>query len=501
MARNDTAVRTLEELPREISLLAGELDTPAMVRMNGFQMEADLLRGQKTGIFLDQRENYLAAARYATGKALDCFTSTGGFALHLARTCERVEAIDSSAPALAAARRNAERNDILNATFPRSRCVRLAFPSYSSARDTFDPIVLDPPAFAKSRKQVEGAMRGYKDINLRALRLLGPGGVLVTCSCSHHVSEAMLLEVVAEASLDAGRTLRVLDRRTQAQDHPILSHSTGNDVPEVLSSCRWLAERRGSWDKISFHAMQIQNGTKSDKEIEMPKSTTGEGGRNTGGRRGFLKGAAAGAAALVAKPGRVKAQEVAQTKAAGTSLPSARLAAAETAPPRRRADVYSTDRPGADFMLEVIKTLGFPSTFAPIPDLAFAVCTRCDPEPRRQTKTLNCLTCCHEESSVAMAHGYAKIEGKPLMVMAHGTVGLQHASDGDLQAAFADSRARIHPSRQYCGRDVETRRRGNGRTACRMRPPWSAITRSTTISRIALTQFAGSRLCARTRPP
>ena len=101
--------------------------------------------------------------------------------------------------------------------------------SYSSARRTFDTIVLDPPAFAKSRKQIEGAMRGYKDINLRALRLLGPGGILVTCSCSHHVSEAMLLEVVAEASLDAGRTLRVLERRTQAQDHPILL-----TVPETM---------------------------------------------------------------------------------------------------------------------------------------------------------------------------------------------------------------------------------------------------------------------------
>lgn len=228
VARNDTAVRTLEELPREIKLVAGELDGPAVVHMNGFQMEADLLHGQKTGIFLDQRENYLAAARYATGKALDCFTSTGGFALHLARTCERVEAIDSSASALAAAMRNAERNDILNVTF-READVFDVLSNYSSARHTFDTIVLDPPAFAKSRKQVEGAMRGYKDINLRALRLLGPGGVLVTCSCSHHVSEAMLLEVVAEASLDAGRTLRVLDRRTQAQDHPILL-----TVPETM---------------------------------------------------------------------------------------------------------------------------------------------------------------------------------------------------------------------------------------------------------------------------
>ena len=146
--------------------------------MNGFQMEADLLHGQKTGIFLDQRENYLAAARHATGRALDCFTSTGGFALHLARTCQQVEAVDSSGTTRSyRGQRNAEANDLLNTTF-READVFDVLSSYSSARRIFDTIVLDPPAFAKSRKQVEGAMRGYKDINLRALRLLGPGGIL-----------------------------------------------------------------------------------------------------------------------------------------------------------------------------------------------------------------------------------------------------------------------------------------------------------------------------------
>jgi 23S rRNA (cytosine1962-C5)-methyltransferase len=221
-------VRSLEQLPRETRLIAGELDGPVTVHMNGFQLEADLLRGQKTGIFLDQRENYLAASRYAWGSALDCFTSTGGFALHLARTCEQVEAIDSSGPALAAAERNAEANGISNVAF-READVFEVLSGYASARRVFNTIVLDPPAFAKSRKQIDGAMRGYKDINLRALRLLPAEGILVTCSCSHHVSEAMLLEVVAEASLDAGRTLRVLERRTQAQDHPILL-----TVPETL---------------------------------------------------------------------------------------------------------------------------------------------------------------------------------------------------------------------------------------------------------------------------
>jgi 23S rRNA (cytosine1962-C5)-methyltransferase len=221
VARNDSAVRALEDLPRETRLLSGELEGPVAIHMNGFRLEADLLHGQKTGIFLDQRENYLAAARYAKGNALDCFTSTGGFALHLARVCETVEAVDSSAAALAAAQRNADANNSTNITFREADAFEI-LSSYASARRNFETVVLDPPAFAKSRKQLEGAVRGYKDINLRALRLLGPGGVLVTCSCSHHLSEAMLLEIVAEASLDAGRTLRVLERRTQSADHPVL---------------------------------------------------------------------------------------------------------------------------------------------------------------------------------------------------------------------------------------------------------------------------------------
>jgi 23S rRNA (cytosine1962-C5)-methyltransferase len=139
----------------------------------------------------------------------------------MAPRCDSVEAVDSSAAALDRARRNAERNGIANVSF-READVFDVLTAYASARRTFSTVVLDPPAFAKSRSAVERAARGYKDINLRALRLLGPGGVLVTCSCSHHVSEAMLLEVVAEAALDAGRTLRILERRTQARDHPIL---------------------------------------------------------------------------------------------------------------------------------------------------------------------------------------------------------------------------------------------------------------------------------------
>jgi 23S rRNA (cytosine1962-C5)-methyltransferase len=189
--------------------------------MNGLHFHADLLGGQKTGSFLDQRENYLAAAKYGNGKALDCFTSTGGFGLHLADRCDSVEAVDSSAEALATAVKNRAANAITNVEFREADVFDL-LAGYSSARREFSIVVLDPPAFAKSRASLEGALRGYKEINLRALRLLGPGGVLVTCSCSHHVSEAAFLEVVAAASLDAGRQLRVLERRTQSQDHPIL---------------------------------------------------------------------------------------------------------------------------------------------------------------------------------------------------------------------------------------------------------------------------------------
>jgi 23S rRNA (cytosine1962-C5)-methyltransferase len=190
--------------------------------MNGLTLRADLLHGQKTGIFLDQRENYRAAARYARGgRALDCFTSTGGFALHLAAKCESVEAVDSSPQALATARSNASENGIGNVEFREADVFDL-LGGHTSARRNFSMVVLDPPAFAKSRQSLDAAVRGYKDINLRALRLLQPGGILVTCSCSHHLSEATLLELVAEASLDARRTLRVLERRTQAQDHPIL---------------------------------------------------------------------------------------------------------------------------------------------------------------------------------------------------------------------------------------------------------------------------------------
>lgn len=218
LARNDASVRKLEGLPLETTVLSGEIPERVEIEMNGLRVETDLLHGQKTGIYLDQRENYVAAARYARGRVLDCFTSTGGFALHAAAKAETVEAVDSSAQALAIAEANAKRNGLANIQFRAAD----VFEFLAGLERRYSMIVLDPPAFAKSRKSLDDAARGYKEINLRALRLLDGGGILVTCSCSHHFSEAMLLEVVAEAALDAGKTLRVVERRTQARDHPIL---------------------------------------------------------------------------------------------------------------------------------------------------------------------------------------------------------------------------------------------------------------------------------------
>ena len=229
LARNDASVRRLEGLPLESTILAGEIPERVTIQINGLRLEADLLHGQKTGVYLDQRENYLAAARHARGRVLDCFTSTGGFALHAAGRAELVEAVDSSAPALASAEANARANGISNIRFRQADVFDfLAGASVNEPRK-YSMVILDPPAFAKSRKQLDDAARGYKEINLRALRMLDAGGILVTCSCSHHVSEAMLLQIVAEAALEAGRTLRILERRTQAADHPILL-----TVPETL---------------------------------------------------------------------------------------------------------------------------------------------------------------------------------------------------------------------------------------------------------------------------
>ena len=222
--RADGRIRDLEQLPPvESAQIAGEKSS-TILSMNGVKFHYDALGGQKTGAFLDQRENYAAAAHYARGEALDVCTYHGGFALHLARVCQKVTAVDISREALEVA----EQNEKLNSAGNKSEIEWIegnAFDlmkDYSSAGKQYDVIVLDPPAFAKSKKHLESAMRGYKELNLRALKMLRPHGVLVTCSCSFAVSEKDFLAMLTESAQDAHRSVRILEKRSQSQDHPIL---------------------------------------------------------------------------------------------------------------------------------------------------------------------------------------------------------------------------------------------------------------------------------------
>ncbi|HST10880.1 MAG TPA: class I SAM-dependent rRNA methyltransferase [Terriglobales bacterium] len=218
--RVDSHIRELEQLPpRESGLLAGD-KANTIFTMNGVRFLFDIREGQKTGAFLDQRENYATATAYARGEGLDVFCYHGGFALHLAKVCSRVTAVDSSRPALEVADKNALLNQ-REVEWIEANAFDL-LKDYSAAGRQYDTIVLDPPAFAKSRKNLETALRGYKELNLRALKMLRPGGILVTCSCSYHVSESEFLEVVADAARDAHKTTRLLEKRSQSKDHPIL---------------------------------------------------------------------------------------------------------------------------------------------------------------------------------------------------------------------------------------------------------------------------------------
>ena len=219
--RNDVKVRSFEGLELVVSTLFGTAPEELQILQHGLRFLVAPLSGQKTGSFLDQRENRLAAGHLAHGRGLDCFTFNGAFALHLAGRCESVTGIDISADAIAIAQRNAELNDINNAEF-REANVFDALRELEQGGERFDTIVLDPPAFAKNRASVKAAARGYKEINLRALKLLNPGGVLVTCTCSYHMSEEMFLELLAAAANDAHRRVQIVEKRTQASDHPIL---------------------------------------------------------------------------------------------------------------------------------------------------------------------------------------------------------------------------------------------------------------------------------------
>ena len=225
--RVDPHIRELEQLPERPSQLVLGERTSTIFTMNGVKFHFDCLGGQKTGAFLDQRENYAAAERHARGRALEICTYQGGFALHLNRVCEQVTAIDVSAEALVVAERNRELNGQKAIEFIEAEAFAL-MRQYADAERRYETIVLDPPAFAKSKKSAEDALRGYKELNLRALKMLRNGGVLITCSCSFHVSEQEFLAMLASAALDARRNLHLIEKRMQSADHPVLLH-----VPET----------------------------------------------------------------------------------------------------------------------------------------------------------------------------------------------------------------------------------------------------------------------------
>src|SRR5215213_1905621 len=223
--RNDARVRELEGLPLIAATVYGEAPSELEILQQGLRFRVEPLGGQKTGSFLDQRENRLAARAAAqttnAARALDCFTFNGAFALHLAAVCENVIGIDISGDAVAAARRNAEINGLRNVEF-REANVFDALREMEAAGERFDVIVLDPPAFAKNRASLKSASRGYKEINLRALKLLNSGGLLITCTCSYHVSEELFVEIVTQAAIDAHRRVQIMEKRIQASDHPVL---------------------------------------------------------------------------------------------------------------------------------------------------------------------------------------------------------------------------------------------------------------------------------------
>ena len=221
LARNDPKVRTLEGLAQTIEVLHGSIPDSVVVREGPVEYDVDLRKGQKTGLFLDQRENREAAARYARGRLLDCFSYNGGFALRLANSCPEAEALDISADAVARIRENAVRNGVPHVQAREANVFdELRRLEKTGAR--YDTIVLDPPAFAKNKASIPNALAGYKEINLRAMRLLSPGGYLVTCSCSYNVDEEMFGHVLHEASIDSHTPVTIVEKRMQGRDHPVL---------------------------------------------------------------------------------------------------------------------------------------------------------------------------------------------------------------------------------------------------------------------------------------
>jgi 23S rRNA (cytosine1962-C5)-methyltransferase len=221
LARNDPRVRLLEGLEQRVDVLHGTVPETIEVREGRVTYHVDPHRGQKTGLFLDQRENRVAAAQYARGRLLDTFSYNGGFALALAPKCDEVIAIDISEDAVARIKLNADRNGLRNVT-ARAMNVFDELRELERRGERFDTIVLDPPAFAKNKAAVDKALSGYKEINLRALKLLEPGGFLVTCSCSYNVGEGAFADVLADAAVDARAEVAVVEKRIQGRDHPVL---------------------------------------------------------------------------------------------------------------------------------------------------------------------------------------------------------------------------------------------------------------------------------------
>jgi 23S rRNA (cytosine1962-C5)-methyltransferase len=221
VVRNDLQVRVLEGLPRGTRLAHGEDPGELELEEHGIRYLADPMRGQKTGAFLDQRENRAAAGRYARGRCLDAFSYHGSFALHMAPRADDVTVVEISSDAIGRAERNAILNGFSNISFVEANAFDF-LRSMDVSGERFDTVVLDPPAFARSRQDLEGALRGYKEINLRALKILAPGGTLITSSCSYHVSEAQLLALVSEAAGDVRRSVRIVEKRMQSRDHPVL---------------------------------------------------------------------------------------------------------------------------------------------------------------------------------------------------------------------------------------------------------------------------------------
>ncbi|HSL21521.1 MAG TPA: class I SAM-dependent rRNA methyltransferase [Vicinamibacterales bacterium] len=221
LARNDPRVRQLEGLEQKVELLHGEVPERLTVREAGVEYEIDPWRAQKTGLFLDQRENRIAARRWAHGRLLDCFSYHGGFALALAPRCDAALALDISEAAVKQIEANAARNGLTNLE-AREANVFDELRELDRAGERFDTIVLDPPAFAKSKSAIPKAAAGYKEINLRAMKLLAPGGILVTCSCSYNVDEEMFGAIVQQAAADAHASLVLVEKRLQGRDHPVL---------------------------------------------------------------------------------------------------------------------------------------------------------------------------------------------------------------------------------------------------------------------------------------